>query len=77
MDLDKDTNLAQLSPAMTPESLLAVLKPNRIIRKCTDANCCSFHLRVFQGLSNPRDRGRLALYLYHVITFVKGKISLT
>jgi hypothetical protein len=33
---------------------LAVLKPNRIIRKCTDVNCSSFHLRVFLGLSNPQ-----------------------
>jgi hypothetical protein len=33
--------------------LLAVLKPNRIIHKRTDANCSSFHLRVFLGLSNP------------------------
>jgi hypothetical protein len=36
------------------ELLLVVLKPNRIIRKCTDANCSSFHLRVFLGLSNPQ-----------------------
>ena len=35
-------------------SLLAVLKPNRIIRRRTDANCSSFHLRVFLGLSNPQ-----------------------
>jgi hypothetical protein len=41
-------------------SLLAVLKPNRIIRKRTDANYSSFYLRVFLGLSNLRDRGRLA-----------------
>jgi hypothetical protein len=33
--------------------VLAVLKPNRIIRKRTDANCSSFH-RVFLGLSNPQ-----------------------
>jgi hypothetical protein len=33
-------------------SMLVVLKPNRIIRKCMDANCSSFHLRVFLGLSN-------------------------
>jgi hypothetical protein len=32
--------------------LLAVLKPTRLIRKRTDANCSSFHLRVFLGLSN-------------------------
>jgi hypothetical protein len=34
--------------------VLAVLKPNRIIHKCTDANCSSFHLRVLLGLSNPQ-----------------------
>jgi hypothetical protein len=32
---------------------LVVLKANRIIRKRTDANCSSFHRRVFLGLSNP------------------------
>jgi hypothetical protein len=37
-----------------PQWLLAVLKPNRIIHKCTDANCSSFHLRVLLGLSNPQ-----------------------
>jgi hypothetical protein len=31
-----------------------VLKPNRIISKRTDANCSSFHLRVFLGLSNSQ-----------------------
>jgi hypothetical protein len=56
---------------MVPENLLAVLKPNRIIYKHTDVNYSSFHLRVFLGLSNPRDRGRLAIYLYRVITLVK------
>jgi predicted SprT family Zn-dependent metalloprotease len=35
-------------------TLLAVLKPNRIICKRIDANCISFHLRVFLGLSNPQ-----------------------
>jgi hypothetical protein len=34
--------------------VLAVLKPNRIICKCTDANCSSFHLRVFLGLLKPQ-----------------------
>jgi hypothetical protein len=34
--------------------VLAILKPNKIIRKCTDANCNSFHLRVFLGLLNPQ-----------------------
>jgi hypothetical protein len=64
-------------PGCSNHMLLAVLKPNRIIRKRTDANCISFHLRVFVGLSNPRDRGRLALYLYCVITLVKEKLSVT
>jgi hypothetical protein len=41
-----------MSLAMASESLLAVLKPKRIIRKHMDANCSSFHLRVFLGLSN-------------------------
>jgi hypothetical protein len=31
-----------------------VLKPNRIIRKHTDAYYSSFHLRVFLGLLNPQ-----------------------
>jgi hypothetical protein len=34
-------------------TLLAVLKPNRIIRKRMDDNCSSFHQVVFLGLSNP------------------------
>jgi hypothetical protein len=34
--------------------VLAVLKPNTIIRKRTDANCSIFHLRVFLGLSNSQ-----------------------
>jgi hypothetical protein len=34
--------------------VLADLKSNRIILKRTDANCSSFHLRVFLGLSNPQ-----------------------
>jgi hypothetical protein len=50
----KNTNPAQLSPAMVPESLLAVLKPNRIIHKRMYANCSSFHLIVFLRLSNPQ-----------------------
>jgi hypothetical protein len=45
-------------------TLLAVLKPNRIIRKYTDANCTSFHLRVFLGLSNPQgQRQTSTLYI--------------
>jgi transposase InsO family protein len=36
------------------DTVLAVLKLNRIIRKCTNTNCSSFHLRVFLGLSNPQ-----------------------
>jgi hypothetical protein len=34
--------------------LLAVLKSSRIIHKHIDANCSSFHLRGFLGLSNPQ-----------------------
>jgi hypothetical protein len=34
--------------------VLVVVKPNRIIRKRTNANCSIFHLRVFLGLSNPQ-----------------------
>jgi hypothetical protein len=56
--------------------LLAVLKPNRIIHKHTDVNCSGLHLRVFLGLLNPQG-GRLALYLYCVITLEKEKLSLT
>jgi hypothetical protein len=43
-----------MSTATAPESLLAVLKPNRLIRNCMDANCSSFDLSVFLGLSNPQ-----------------------
>jgi hypothetical protein len=57
--------------------MFVVLKPNRIICMLTYANCSSFHLRVYLGLSNPMNRSRLALYLYHVITLVKEKLSLT
>jgi hypothetical protein len=39
--------------ANADDRVLMVLKPNRIIHKRTNANCSSFHLRVFQGLSNP------------------------
>jgi hypothetical protein len=39
---------------MVPESMLVVLKPNRIIHKHTDVNCSNFHVRVFLGLSNPQ-----------------------
>jgi hypothetical protein len=57
--------------------VLVVHKPNRIICKRMDANYSSFYRRVFLALSNPRDRGRLALCLYRVITLVKEKLSLT
>jgi hypothetical protein len=52
--------LKSLSPTTSSRShttlseMLAVLKPNRIIHKRTDANCNNFHLRVFLGLSNPQ-----------------------
>jgi hypothetical protein len=35
-------------------SLLAVLKPYKIIHKRTNTNCSNFHIRVFLGLSNPQ-----------------------
>jgi hypothetical protein len=38
--------------------VLAVLKPNRIICKCMDANCSRFNLRVFLGLSNPQKQSQ-------------------
>jgi hypothetical protein len=34
--------------------VLAVFKPNKIIRKHTGGNCSSFHLTVFLELSNPQ-----------------------
>jgi hypothetical protein len=43
------------------ESVLAVLKPNRLISKRTDANCSSFHLRVFLGLSNPQGQRQTSI----------------
>jgi hypothetical protein len=41
--------------------LLAVFKPNKLIRKRTDANCSSFHLRVFLGLSNPQGQRQTSI----------------
>jgi hypothetical protein len=41
--------------------LLTVLKPNRLICMCTDANCSSFHLRVFIGLSNSQGQGQTSI----------------
>jgi hypothetical protein len=38
-----------------------VLKPNRIIHKRTDANCSSFHLRVFLGLLNPQGQRQTSI----------------
>jgi hypothetical protein len=40
--------------------VLAVLKRNRIICKRTNANCNSFHLRVFLGLSNPQGQRQIS-----------------
>jgi hypothetical protein len=49
------TSWGKSSPSpLHGRQVLAVLKPNRIIRKRTEANCSSFHLRVFLGLSNPQ-----------------------
>jgi hypothetical protein len=42
-------------------SLLAVLKPNRLIRKCADTNCNNFHLRVFLGLLNPQGQRQTSI----------------
>jgi hypothetical protein len=41
--------------------LLTVLMPNRLIRKRTYANCSSFHLRVFLGLSNPQGQRQTSI----------------
>jgi hypothetical protein len=66
-----------------PKRLSVVLKPNTIIRKRMDVNCSILHLRLFLGLSNPRDtgnpsdKGRLALYLFRVITLVEAKLGVT
>jgi hypothetical protein len=62
MDKNKNTNLTQLSPATAPESMLAVLTTNRIIRNRTDVNCSSFHLRVFLGLSNPQGQRQTSTF---------------
>jgi hypothetical protein len=43
-----------------PSPKLVVLKPNRIIFKHIDANCTSFHLRVFLGLSNPQGQRQVS-----------------
>jgi hypothetical protein len=78
-EADKSTNnIVEYEAIMSGlHKQLAALKPNRIIRKRMNVNYSSFHLRVFLGLSNPRDRGRLALYLYCVITLEKERLSLT
>jgi hypothetical protein len=41
--------------------VLAVFKPNKIIRKHTDGNCSSFHLRVFLELSNPQGQRQTSI----------------
>ena len=41
------------SPAMAPESLLGILVSR--INPQAQGYRCSFHLRVFQGLSNPQE----------------------
>jgi hypothetical protein len=48
-------------PRVMNEYLLVVLKPNRLIRKRTDANCSSFQLRVFLGLSNPQGQRQTSI----------------
>jgi hypothetical protein len=54
-------------------SLLAVLKPNRIIHKRTDANCSSFHLRLFLGLSNPEGQRQTSTISIPHDNFVERK----
>jgi hypothetical protein len=76
-DKDKDINLAQLPPAMAAESLLVALKPNRIIHKRTNANCSSFHLRVFLGLSNPQGQKQTSTISIPRESLEKEKLSLT
>jgi hypothetical protein len=58
---------------MVPESLLVVLKSNRIICKCTDANCSSFHLRVSLGLSNPHGQKQTRTISIPLDNFVEIK----
>jgi hypothetical protein len=53
--------LSEPSAFLSSLMLLAVLKPNRIIRKHTDANCSSFHLRVILGLSNPQEQRQTSI----------------
>jgi hypothetical protein len=53
--------------------MLAALKPNRIIRKHTDANCSSFHLRVFLGLSNPQGQRQTSTVSMLRDNFGEGK----
>jgi hypothetical protein len=45
----------------SPRQLLVVLKPNRSIHKRKDANCSSFHLRVFLGLWNPQGQRQTSI----------------
>jgi hypothetical protein len=54
LDQNFITSQVHVLSSQSSFALLAVLKPNRIIHKCTDANCNSFHLRVLLGLSNPQ-----------------------
>jgi hypothetical protein len=56
--------------------MLAVLKPNRIIRTRTDDNCSSFHLRVFLGLSNPQGQGQTISISIPRDNFGEKKLSL-
>jgi hypothetical protein len=50
----KPSKVRVLRPLRIFALVLAVLKPKRIICKRTDANCSSFHLRVFLELSNSQ-----------------------
>jgi hypothetical protein len=58
--LKKFNQMGLSRSALCPSRVLAVLKPNRIMCKHTDANCSSFHLRVFLGLSNPQGQRQIS-----------------
>jgi hypothetical protein len=58
--------------------MLAVLKPNRIIHKCMDANCSNFYLRVFLELSNSQGQRQTSTIsiLHDNFREIKAKFNL-
>jgi hypothetical protein len=56
---------------------LVVLKPSRIIRRGTNANCSSFHLRVFLGLLNQQGQRQTSTISIPRYNFGEKKLSLT